>query len=236
MLPDVAAREVAAALEQQPRPQELRPTYKLLPLFDQALGVRQHCLDVGGTEPGECLEWAGLDADPRVVRLWEHRYELHERLEQLPLVLSHGDYSIGNLVAQGTDTVALDWATFGWEAVGFDLAHLALSTGEDPTGAYLAATPLAHPAELVTFGFQTALVIIGASRLHWMVSQGLDVPAWYAQFCMTMIHAESGAELASYRRQEVDQPVGRRVGTARIATTPKWSLAQTPSIGSSKAR
>ena len=27
------------------------------------------------------LEWAGLDADPRVVRFWEHRYQLHERLK-----------------------------------------------------------------------------------------------------------------------------------------------------------
>jgi aminoglycoside phosphotransferase (APT) family kinase protein len=128
------------------------------------------------------LDWAGLDADPRLVDLWRHRYQLHERLEQLPLVLSHGDYSMGNLVAQGTDTVALDWATLGWEPVGFDLAHLALSTGEDPTAAYMAATPLGHPADAVNLGFQTALVIIGASRLHWMLSQGLDVPSWYVQF------------------------------------------------------
>jgi hypothetical protein len=128
------------------------------------------------------LEWASVDADPRVVHLWAHRHELYDRLGHLPLVLSHGDYSMGNLVAQGFDTVALDWATVGWEPVGFDLAHLALSTGEDPTGAYLAATPLAHPPELVTFGFEAALVIIGTSRLHWMLSQGLDIPAWYVEF------------------------------------------------------
>ena len=127
------------------------------------------------------LDWYNVDADPRMVDLWEDRHELYDRLAHLPLVLSHGDYSTGNLVAQGFDTVALDWATVGWEPVGFDLAHLALSTGEDPTGAYLAATPLSHPPE-VTFGFAAALVIIGASRVHWMLSQGLDLPEWYVEF------------------------------------------------------
>ena len=48
------------------------------------------------------------------------------------MVLFHGDYSMGSLVALGMDAVAPDWATLGWEPVGFDLAHLAPSTREDP--------------------------------------------------------------------------------------------------------
>ena len=58
-------------------------------------------------------------------------------LDALPRVLSHGDYSLGNLIDAGEDVVALDWATVGWEPIGFDLGHLALSAGADPTEAWL---------------------------------------------------------------------------------------------------
>jgi hypothetical protein len=123
------------------------------------------------------LDWSTVDADPRVVRLWSRRQDLCDALSRVPLVRSHGDYGIGNLVARNGDTVALDWATFGWEPVGFDLAHLALSTGRDPTGPYLAATSL--PAPVVRRGFLAAIQLIGASRLHWMLSRGQPVPDRY---------------------------------------------------------
>jgi len=58
----------------------------------------------------------------------------------------------------------------------------ALSTGEDPTPACMAATRSGHAADVANLGFQTALVIIGASRLRWMLSNGVDVPPWYVQF------------------------------------------------------
>ncbi|MBV9132461.1 MAG: hypothetical protein JO318_07165 [Chloroflexi bacterium] len=98
------------------------------------------------------------------------------------MVLFHGDYSMGSLVALGMDAVAPDWATLGWEPVSFDLAHLALSTGENPTPACMAATRSGHAADVANLGFQTALVIIGASRLRWMLSNGVDVPPWCVQF------------------------------------------------------
>ena len=102
-------------------------------------------------------------------------------LRELPRVLSHGDFSIGNLIALGADTVALDWAAVGWEPLGFDLAHLALSTGDDPIDAYLDGVGAAR-ANLVRRGFGAAAAIIGASRVHWMLANGIDVPAWYVDF------------------------------------------------------
>ena len=128
------------------------------------------------------LDWTSVGADERVVRLWERRHALYEGLRRLPIVRSHGDFSIGNLVADGSDTVAVDWATLGWEPLGFDLAHLALSTGTDPTGAYHAAAPSKVALDDLMSGFGAATAIIGASRVHWMLSRGIDVPAWYVDF------------------------------------------------------
>ena len=48
----------------------------------------------------------------RAVRLWEGRSRYHEALLERPVVRSHGDYSLGNLVGYAADVVALDWATF----------------------------------------------------------------------------------------------------------------------------
>ena len=87
---------------------------------------------------------------------------------------SHGDYSLGNLVNQGADVVALDWATFGWEPLGFDLAHLGLASGQDPRSAYRASTSR-WEEHAVAKGFASALAIIGPSRVHWMLSAGVDI-------------------------------------------------------------
>ncbi|MGQ0433682.1 MAG: phosphotransferase [Microthrixaceae bacterium] len=125
------------------------------------------------------LDWNAIDADARAVELWNRRGTYCERLNSLPKVLSHGDYSVGNLVVASDEIVAFDWATFGWEPVGFDLAHLALSTAEDPMPAYRAA---GLDADVAANGFRCALVIIGASRVHWMVSRSMDVPSWYVDF------------------------------------------------------
>ena len=124
------------------------------------------------------LEWSGVDVEPRVVRLWNRREELLEELRRLPSALSHGDYNLGNLVDVQGDTVAVDWATLGWEPVGFDLAHLALSTGIDPTEPYASASRRFDAAD-IRAGYRAALVIVGISRLHWMMSAGYPVPSWH---------------------------------------------------------
>ena len=114
------------------------------------------------------LDWTGLDADPRAIELWNARLEHLAQLQARPKVLSHGDFSIGNLVAEADGSVvAYDWATLGWEPGGFDLAHLALSTGEVPAGA---------ESDL---GFRGTMAIVGASRVHWMLERGDAPPAWY---------------------------------------------------------
>ena len=125
------------------------------------------------------LDWGGVDADARAIELWDRRWTYFDRLARLPKVLSHGDYSVGNLVFVSDHTVAFDWATLGWEPAGFDLAHLALSTAEDPTPAY---RPAALDPDLAAIGFRCALAIIGSSRVHWMASRSMEVPNWYVDF------------------------------------------------------
>ncbi len=127
------------------------------------------------------LDWGLVDADPRAVRLWEDRSRCYEALSELPMVRSHGDYSLGNLVSQAADVVALDWATFGWEPLGFDLAYLGLSSGQDPRSAYQASTSR-WTEDRVATGFAAAVAIIGSSRVHWMLSAGMKVPDWYVDF------------------------------------------------------
>ena len=127
------------------------------------------------------LDWGLVDADQRAVQLWEDRSAYYEALSELPMVRSHGDYSLGNLVSQAADVVALDWATFGWEPLGFDLAHLALSSGQDPRLAYQASTTRWTEDRIAT-GFAAAIAIIGSSRVHWMVRTGVEVPDWYVDF------------------------------------------------------
>ena len=129
------------------------------------------------------LDWSEVDADTRMRQLWERRHDLLAQFRQLPRVLSHGDYSLGNLLADGSDVIALDWATVGWEPVGFDLAHLALSSGVDPTDAYIAAAPSSvTDSLLIRRGFAIAVALTGASRLHWMLTRSLGPPHWYTDF------------------------------------------------------
>ncbi len=97
-------------------------------------------------------------------------------------MLSHGDYSLENLIADGEDTVAIDWGTVGLAPVGSDLAHLALSSLADPVGAYLAASEGGPPPSAVLVGYQTTTALVGASRVHWMLSNGAQVPDEYVGF------------------------------------------------------
>lgn len=129
------------------------------------------------------LNWHEVDADRRSAALWDRRDELLRRLASLPSVLSHGDYSLlGNLIARGHETVALDWGTLGLAPVGSDLAHLALSASADPTPYFLEAARGRWPEQDVLNGFQATLALVGSSRTHWMLSRGLPVPEWYVDF------------------------------------------------------
>lgn len=48
---------------------------------------------------------------------------------------------------------------------------------------YVAASRDAAPdAAAAAIGFRCALVVIGASRVHWMISRSIDVPSWYVDF------------------------------------------------------
>jgi hypothetical protein len=128
------------------------------------------------------LDWTGTDADPRLARIWAARHELLAALTRVPEVLSHGDFHIDHLIADGDTTVVLDWAALGVGPAGADLAHLALSTLDDLVDDYLAGLDGRLDAQAVRLGNRTTVALTGASRLHWMRSKGVAVPPGYEQF------------------------------------------------------
>ncbi len=128
------------------------------------------------------LDWHKVEVDQRVVTLWNRRDKLLRRLAKLPRVISHGDYSLGNLIARGHETVALDWGTLGIAPVGSDLAHLALSALADPTSYFLESAQGHWPTQDVLTGFQVTLALVGSSRTHWMLSRRVPIPEWYIDF------------------------------------------------------
>lgn len=128
------------------------------------------------------LDWSGVDADPRMAKLWERRAELLDSLADVPVVLTHGDFHPLNLLSSGGDTVVLDWGTLGVAPVGADLAHLMLGCQEDLLGAYLDGLG-GHYAEAdVRAGVAVTLGLTGASRVHWMLAAGVPVPDGYEEF------------------------------------------------------
>ncbi|MBB5776021.1 phosphotransferase family protein [Nonomuraea jabiensis] len=130
------------------------------------------------------LDWTGMDVPPSIPALWDERHELLRRLDQVPRVLVHGDFSHGNLVAagDGADTVALDWATFGVGPVGADLASLALTTLGRYLPDYLDGLAGRFDAADVELGYRATLALTGAGRIHWMLSRGMKPPAGYLDF------------------------------------------------------
>ncbi|WP_426509957.1 phosphotransferase [Dactylosporangium sp. McL0621] len=131
------------------------------------------------------LDWRAVRADPRLAALWARRGELLAVRAAVPRVLSHGDFHLGQLRAVGDTTVVLDWATLGLGPVGADLAQLALSTLRDPVPDYLSGSRFAPAA--VRTGYATTLALTGASRVHWMLSAGVPVPAGYQEFVVAQV-------------------------------------------------
>jgi len=131
------------------------------------------------------LNWHEVEADPRLADAWGRRHEILRALEEVPVVLSHGDFHTGNLVAAGASTIALDWGTFGVAPAGADAAHLALSTLDDCLPAYVSAFGPAVAPEAIALGYRATLVLTGASRIHWMLSRGLSVPDAYLSFVLS---------------------------------------------------
>jgi aminoglycoside phosphotransferase (APT) family kinase protein len=135
------------------------------------------------------LSWDGVDVDHRLAVIWQRRRELLSIVESLPVVISHGDFHAGNLIADGERTVALDWAAFGAAPVGADLAHLALSVADDVSVAYLSGLDGRFDPAAVLLGYRVTLALTGVSRIHWMVSNGVPVPAGYQEFVLDQVAA-----------------------------------------------
>jgi len=136
------------------------------------------------------LDWAGIDVDERLRAYWDRRDELLARLEQMPFVLSHGDFHIGHLKATASGvTTVIDWATLGMSPLGADLAHLALSTQRDLIDDYLQG--LDGAIEDVAPGYAVTLGLTAASRFHWMRTRGVEVPPGYVDFVLGQLSRAS---------------------------------------------
>jgi hypothetical protein len=125
------------------------------------------------------LDWAKVDAPVLLRRIWECRERLLATLETVPRVLSHGDFHQGHLIAGGDVTVVLDWGTLGAGPLGADLAHLALSAGEDPLPDYLEGLAGRFDETAAALGYRATLVLTAASRAHWMLAHRIPVPPGY---------------------------------------------------------
>ncbi|BCJ26910.1 phosphotransferase [Actinocatenispora sera] len=147
------------------------------------------------------LDWADMPVARPLLRCWARRRELLAVVESVPTVLSHGDFHRGNLIAAGADTVVLDWATLGIAPVGADLAHLALSTLDDPVPEYLAAARGRFEPAAVRLGYTVTVLLTGISRLHWMLSGGRDVPPGYERFLLAAL--DGGAALCGSGWQDL---------------------------------
>jgi hypothetical protein len=126
------------------------------------------------------LDWSAVDADAGWERIWRQRANLLDRTAQVPVTVVHGDFSIGNLRSDGPDTVALDWATFGVGPVGADLVSLTLSSLVDPLASYLEGLAGRFNSAEVESSYHAALLITAASRVHWMLSRGIEPPPEFA--------------------------------------------------------
>lgn len=128
------------------------------------------------------LDWSAVAADPRAKALWGRREALLAELRHVPLVLSHGDVHPGNLRSHRGDVVLFDWGTLGLAPVGSDLAYLALDTRQDLLPRYLDGLDGAFTEREVGLAYRATLVLSGASRVHWMLSAGIEVPDGYVDF------------------------------------------------------
>lgn len=131
------------------------------------------------------LDWTAVDAPHDLRDMWKCRHELLAGLDAVPFVISHGDFHVRNLIASGETTTVLDWGTLGKAPLGADLAHLALSSGEDLLDAYLAGLGNRFDRESVLRGYHTTIVLTAVSRAHWMLARGIIVPPNYLSTART---------------------------------------------------
>lgn len=128
------------------------------------------------------LDWSKVESP--LASVWPRRHEILADLRAVPTVLSHGDFHAVHLIAGGDTTVVLDWGTLGLSPAGADLAHLALSTLDDLFDDYMAGAGSRLDPAAVRLGYRSTLALTAASRVHWMRSRGVPVPAGYEEFVL----------------------------------------------------
>jgi hypothetical protein len=129
------------------------------------------------------LDWSAVDVDPRLPPIWSRRNDHLGALDEIPFGITHGDFGIGNLRTDGSDVVALDWATLGISPVGTDLAHLALAILDDGLlPEYLDGLGGRYDRDDVELGYRSTVALVGTSRIHWMTSRSIPVSTAYVEF------------------------------------------------------
>lgn len=120
--------------------------------------------------------------------LWAQRWSLLERAASTAPTLVHGDFSQGNIASDDDgNIVVIDWATLGYGALGFDLAHLVLSASralwpdtppnrisESLFEAYMDGLDLGGSQDSVHTAFAVATTLTGVSRLCWTLRRTTD--------------------------------------------------------------
>jgi hypothetical protein len=127
------------------------------------------------------LDWSTVDAPDPLRRVWAHRDQLLHTLARVPTVVCHGDFHCRNLIGGETVTTVLDWGTFSVGPIGSDLAHLALSTGEDHLDAYLEGLDGRFDRTMVVIGYHVTMALTATGRVHWMLARGMPVPPSYVR-------------------------------------------------------
>jgi hypothetical protein len=125
------------------------------------------------------LDWSGINAPESLRAVWDRRDALLAVVESVPVVICHGDFHVRNLIAGRDTTTVLDWGTLGAGPVGADLAHLALSTGDDVLDAYLDGLGDRFDLEAVLRGYYITMALTATSRVHWMLSRDTPIPPTY---------------------------------------------------------
>lgn len=107
--------------------------------------------------------------------LWERREVFLTRLDELPLVVQHGDPAPSNLPGRAGDTAtAIDFASLGHGPVGADLGLLSLTMREDfehLVDAYAADLADVATSDQVRLGAQVVAVYTALSRAEWALAR-----------------------------------------------------------------
>jgi hypothetical protein len=154
------------------------------------------------------------DTSERVLRLWGEREQLLTMLDRLPRTLCHGDAVRQNLFSRGAldgrkQTVAIDWATLGTDAIGAEIATL---FGVSPRFFAIDGVRIAELEAIIFTGYLDGLRDAGwqadahLARFGYTAIAALDCAVSYIG--LTLPRVVKRAEEAAQHREEPPSLLG----------------------------